>query len=611
MSATYRYQDLFRPIYEVYAIAIWLAAAVLFLLSAATSPFPAKPFLALTAVAITMAFWRAMPASRLYLKRKALAGHALAFITIEQLRKKVLARPDAIWLGTGFTWSQQHTQQLHDIMRADPEKLTPRDNDQIGNRYLHGIGDREEDIYFPIDHNASHTLLMATTRAIKTRFMEVLIAQAILRGESVIVIDPKGDSDLHQSMLEMCRLMGREDDFIFFHPAFPSRSARIDPLMNFTRSTGLASRIASLLPGGSDGATFVAFGQMAVNNINQGILMIDEKPNLSRIRRILEGGGTNLVRRACESYFNKIQPDWRVGVQKYLLGTRSKGKTEEDIAAAYISYYRETIQIHATKASAELDGLLSQYEHDKSHFSKMITTLMPLLGMLTSGDLGKLLSPDHTDAEDPRPITDFKRIIDNRQICYVGLDSLSDVITGSAIGALMLSDLTAVAGDRYNYGADLRPVNLYVDEASEVVNEPFIAMLNKAGGAKFRITVASQVVPGDFAAKMGDENKARMILGNINNVVAGRTMDQASQEYFCEGIPKTVVRTIEQGIASATSTKDATEFSAGIKESLKETEADTIPPPILGTLPNLEYFARVSGGRIIKARVPILKKDAA
>lgn len=31
-------------------------------------------------------------------------------------------------------------------------------------------------------------------------------------------------------------------------------------------------------------------------------------------------------------------------------------------------------------------------------------------------------------------------------------DSLTDAMVGSAIGSLFLSDLTAVAGDRYNYG---------------------------------------------------------------------------------------------------------------------------------------------------------------
>ena len=41
-------------------------------------------------------------------------------------------------------------------------------------------------------------------------------------------------------------------------------------------------------------------------------------------------------------------------------------------------------------------------------------------------------------------------------------------------------------------------------------------------------------------------------------------------------------------------------------ESLEE----MVPADVLGKLPNLQYFASVSGGRIIKGRFPILDADA-
>jgi conjugal transfer pilus assembly protein TraD len=45
--------------------------------------------------------------------------------------------------------------------------------------------------------------------------------------------------------------------------------------------------------------------------------------------------------------------------------------------------------------------------------------------------------------------------------------------------------------------------------------------------------------------------------------------------------------------------------TAQVTESLEE----TVPSDILGKLPNLQYFASVSGGRLIKGRFPILKHD--
>ena len=58
--------------------------------------------------------------------------------------------------------------------------------------------------------------------------------------------------------------------------------------------------------------------------------------------------------------------------------------------------------------------------------------------------------------------------------------------------AELLADLASVAGDRYNYGLDNRPVNIFVDEAAEVINDPCIQLLNKGRGAKFRLFIATQ-----------------------------------------------------------------------------------------------------------------------
>jgi conjugal transfer pilus assembly protein TraD len=140
------------------------------------------------------------------------------------------------------------------------------------------------------------------------------------------------------------------------------------------------------------------------------------------------------------------------------------------------------------------------------------------MNMLTSGTLGPL-SPDPNDIDDTRPITDSARIINQAQVAYIGLDSLSDGMVGSAIGSILLADLASVAGGRYNYGLDNRPVNIFVDEAAEVINDPCIQLLNKGRGAKFRLSIATQTF-ADFAARTGSEAKARQILGNVNNLIA-------------------------------------------------------------------------------------------
>lgn len=46
--------------------------------------------------------------------------------------------------------------------------------------------------------------------------------------------------------------------------------------------------------------------------------MIDEKPDLIKLRRYLEGGAHGLVVRAIESYVSKVLPDWEKRCKKYM-----------------------------------------------------------------------------------------------------------------------------------------------------------------------------------------------------------------------------------------------------------------------------------------------------
>jgi len=52
------------------------------------------------------------------------------------------------------------------------------------------------------------------------------------------------------------------------------------------------------------------------------------------------------------------------------------------------------------------------------------------------------------------------------------------------------------------------------------------------------------------------------------------------------------------------------DFSSSYSTQLTESFEEMVPADVLGKLPNLQYFASVSGGRIIKGRFPILDPDA-
>ena len=452
-------------------------------------------------------------------------------------------------------------------------------------------------MYSELSHLVGHTLIVGTTRVGKTRLFDLLIAQAIFRGETVIIIDPKGDHGLAQNARAACEASGAGDRFVYFHPAHPDRSACIDPLRNWNRKTELASRVAALIPSETGADPFTAFGWKVLNDITNGMIATGHRPNLVQLRRYVEGGPESLLQRALKVHFSAHVKDWESRAASYIK------RYKDRLLEAYITFYQE-IAIHEAQ-SVDLDGLISTYEHNRDHFQKMVASLIPILSMLTSDPLQELLSPDFEPGHE-RLVTDMSKIIRGNKVVYIGLDSLADSTVGSAIGSIMLADLAAVAGDRYNYGIDsLTPVNLFIDEAAEVLNQPAIQLMNKGGGADFRVTIATQTF-ADFASRLGDENKARQVLANTNNKIALRVLDSETQKYIAEGMPEIKVRSMALRYGHNVDTHIHDEYTASYQEQILEEDAELFPAAMLGELPPLHFIARLSGGRTLKGRIPIL-----
>jgi hypothetical protein len=156
------------------------------------------------------------------------------------------------------------------------------------------------------------------------------------------------------------------------------------------------------------------------------------------------------------------------------------------------------------------------------------------------------------------------------------------------------------------YGIDsLTPVNLFIDEAAEVLNQPAIQLMNKGRGADFRVTIATQTF-ADFASRLGDENKARQVLANTNNKIALRVLDSETQKYLAEGMPQIKVRSMALRYGHNVDSHVQDEYTASYQEQIMAAEAEFFPAAMLGELPPLHFIARLSGGRTLKGRFPIL-----
>jgi len=116
--------------------------------------------------------------------------------------------------------------------------------------------------------------------------------------------------------------------------------------------------------------------------------------------------------------------------------------------------------------------------------------------------------------------------------------------------------------------------------------------------------VATQTV-ADFAAKLGSQDKALQLLGNLNNVISMRVLDEATRDYVTNNLPPTRYKYVMR--TQGTSNDSEPIMSTGNQgERLMDEETDLFPSQMLTMLPNLEYLARLADGRVIKGLIPIL-----
>lgn len=602
------YENPWRTNYESQAAGVWVMAATVSFGVNQLANLPPEPFYWMGGICSVMALSRMPQAIRLATLQKHLRGRPLEFIQLKKLTNYMNKNPEAIWLGYGFMWENRHAQRVFEILKRDWSDIvnnsTKRTTDkQMGQTWIHGVEPKEQKMYQSISHSEGQNLIVGTTGSGKTRLFDLLISQAIMRNEAVIIIDPKGDKEMKENARIACEASGNPGRFVQFHPAFPEESARIDPLRNFTRVTEIASRLAALIPSEAGADPFKSFGWQALNNISQALVMAYERPNLVLLKRFLESGPQQMVVKATVAYAERNIENGGELANQFL--NESNASSLDKKARAMSKFYENVIQPKAP--SPELEALISMFHHDKTHFSKMVANLLPIMNMLTAGELGQLLSPDYMNVNDTRLITDNKKSIDNAQVAYIGLDSLTDSTVGSAIGSIILSDLVAVAGDRYNFGVGNRPVNIFVDEASEVINEPTIQLLNKGRGAQMKMFIATQTI-ADFETRLGSKESARQVLGNLNNIYALRVIDPDTQEFITENLPKTRLKHVMRTQGMSSQSKSPMMFSANTGERLMEEEGDLFPSQLLGMLPNLEYIAKISGGMIVKGRLPILTR---
>jgi conjugative coupling factor TraD (TOL family) len=507
-----------------------------------------------------------------------------------------------------------HNDSWLNVLKAHP--------DLGGSPILHGVGSLEEKpIAMRQSARSGHMIVFGTTRVGKTRMLEMLATQDIHSGHVVIVVDPKGDAELMLRLFAEARRAGREDQFYLFHLGYPEISARYNGIGNFSRITEVAARATNALPSSGNSAAFKEFSWRFTNIVAQAQVALGRVPTYDLLLKDVTGidplfmDYAHMVYRrlAAEGqhtdYQDKLEELARLVVAKKVPVQRSIMDRAPDVVAMILWIKESRVN------DKVLSAMAASVSYERSFYEKIIASLGPFLEKLTSGAVGKLISPDYFDPDDKRPIFDWMTVMRQGGIVYAGLDALSDSVVSSAVGNSMLADLVSVGGKLYKTGLDphhpegkivLPTVCCHFDEVNEIAGPEFVPMVNKLGGSGFRITAYTQSL-FDIEAKVGDKAKAGQILDNFNHLVMLRVRSVVTANLLAEQVPQVDVvhLTPMSGVTDTAAQGTGVDFTSRNDDIVTTTKVPMIEPADILALPQGQAFALLEGNRRFKIRIPM------
>ena len=460
-----------------------------------------------------------------------------------QLEKLARTHPRKTILGHGRLWQEGMAQRYYHVQESVRGVTDP----------YSGMAQQGRLIGKERQQGLGHVLVMGAPGTGKTQLFRWLAHQAMAQESAVIFIDPKGSLGLFESLRQASERCGRP--FYALLPARSKVSQSFNLLGHFSHSSELASRITQLLPPLDQKSVFGQFAWMILNRIIAVMLELELPIQLTTIKKHVIDQGKNLQimlrGRACDS-----------GVES---------------------------------------GIRDTVNHDAVHYQKMILTLLSILDPLTTGVLEQLLSPKKgTDS------CQISTICEQGGVFYAGLSAMTDANVANSLGSLILSDLAAIAGYRYDQQCRKPTVRILVDEAAEVTNPAFIQLLNKGRECGFEVVFAVQTL-ADLEMSMNSVAGARMMIGNANHLICFRMLDAATRQMIAERSGMVRVPTIGWS-RSKQKTVQLHGRGRGQGESHSQSWRDAwrIPEARLAMLPDREFMALMGDGEVWLGHLPIV-----
>jgi conjugal transfer pilus assembly protein TraD len=516
-------------------------------------------------------------------------------LSVEKIPKK----ENRTFIARGFGWNPGHIERLKLLSLANVS-LPSRVKDELaGNWMIHGVGAGDfENLYLPNDLLTQHLFVMGAPGTGKTRFLELLIDQAIARGESVIVIDPKGDERLLDRVWDSAFRYHRQADFRLFAPPYPSQSVRYNPVRCYAQPTDVGDRIAVLLPSGGDSEPFRKHAQNFANNVACALHTLREEITLSKLESYIFHHPWQLVRRLARHY-----------------GFELSNSNDPNALLREYEHFRGM----AKEKLPDLDALVGMASIGRDHFAKISSALRPILGKLAARNLGYLLCPgdidvppDHRAASGVEPLT-WEDVDRKRQIVFFFLGSLMGQDTANAVARMSSADLASYYGRKYAFqiATEYARTTIAIDEIGDVFDAPCVNLLNKSRGAGVSIVGSGQSI-ADLEVALGSHANARRALANIASFVTLRAANPEDARFFSDKCGLRPQKQVTEGESYepalfSSGRRNIDDFAYHMSRSTSLRSDVLVPTWAVDELPRAHFFATWAG-QVYKGHIPLLKK---
>jgi type IV secretory pathway TraG/TraD family ATPase VirD4 len=337
-----------------------------------------------------------------------------------------------------------------------------------------------------------NTAVIGTVGTGKTMTMLNIAGYDILKGDNVIIIDPKGSGEVFNYVFQTCLIADRLEDFIYINPLFPEVSAKINPLAYYSFPDVVINTIVNAVKAKDE--FFVNIAREMITVIVYSLVEIDKYTQ-------------------SESKFNFRK------INEYV----SRDKLEELMSSLSV--------IQTEDARHLVNQIKKILATPPEYFAKVASTLRVLLTVLTTGRIGQVIGDSYEN--------DFMyRIMHGKGVVMlVETGSMLSKYSASVIARMVLSNLTTFAGQYYAERKKFpKPVKVHVDEFYTALFDGIENLFDKGREVGVAMNVYFQSISQLYAEL--PKEKADIVMDTINNYILFRVKSPETAEYFAEMVGK-------------------------------------------------------------------------